>query len=76
MAERVDTVEVRTRALAMLCANKTQVEIRTEIARELGLTTGNAELTALIRQLAEGRRELLRPGRYRPRRRARRGRAQ
>lgn len=72
MAERLDTTELRTRALAMLCASKTQVEIRTELARDLGVEAGNAELTAVVRQLAEGRRALLRPGRYRPRARARR----
>lgn len=60
-----DSADLRARILTRLCDGCTQSQVRHEITADLGLTPGNAVITTIVRQLAEGRRDLLRPGAYR-----------
>jgi hypothetical protein len=68
----VDTEEIRAMVLALLCQRWTQLEIRSALVARLKLRSGDADVTTLVSQVAAGRRQLLRPGRYRAKPRGRR----
>lgn len=72
MKAAIDTVAVRTRALQLLCDDKTQAEVRAALAYEFEIRPTHDGLTRLVRTLAHSRRELLKPGQLRPKRRAKR----
>ena len=73
----VDTTELRREVLAMLCEGLSIRAVTRELPQRHPAAAGlgpaaRLELAGIIRQLAEGRRELLTPGRYRRQPRARR----
>jgi len=66
----IDTTELRKEVLVLLCENRSIREVLRELPGRMAAVAeldqaGHLELASIVRQMAEGRRRLLVPGRYR-----------